>query len=61
MSKMTVDEMLEEVLEIERESITKRKNTVDGDNIRLGRYKEDTDVVRKILTIIDERGIENEN
>ena len=61
MSKMTVDEMLEEVLEIERESIRKRKNTVDGDNIRLGRYKEDTDVVRKILTIIDERGIENEN
>lgn len=61
MSKMTVDEMLEEVLEIERESIRKRKNTVDGDNIRLGRYKEDTDVVRKILTIIDERGIGNEN
>ena len=61
MSKMTVDEMLEEVLEIERESIRKRKNTVDGDNIRLGLYKEDTDVVRKILTIIDERGIENEN
>ena len=61
MSKMTVDEMLEEVLEIERESIRKRKNTVDGENTRLGRYKEDTDVVRKILTIIDERGIGNED
>lgn len=61
MSKMTVDEMLEEVLEIERESIRKRKNTVDGEYTRLGRYKEDTDVVRKILTIIDERGIGNED
>ena len=53
--------MLEEVLEIERESIRKRKNTVDGEYTRLGRYKEDTDVVRKILTIIDERGIGNED
>ena len=61
MSKMTVDEMLEEVLEIERESIRKRKNTVDGEYTRLGRYKEDTDVVSKILTIIDERGIGNED
>lgn len=61
MSKVTVDEVIEEILKIEKESIKKRQNVVDASTIKYGRNKEDADVVAKILAVIEAGGIGNEN
>ena len=61
MSNITVNEMIEEILKIERESIKKRHNVVNKNTTRYGRHKEDSDVVNKILAIIEAGGIGNEN
>ena len=61
MSKVSVSEVMEEILNIERESIKKRQNIVSANTAKFGRNKEDADVVNKILAIIEAGGIDDEN
>lgn len=61
MNSVSVSEVMEEILKIERESIKKRQNVVNANTARYGRNKEDADVVNKILAIIEAGGIGNEN
>ena len=52
MSDVTVLDVMEDVLEIERQSIKKRQDTVNANTIKLGRNKADSDVVNKILAVL---------
>ena len=61
MSKITVAEMIEEILDIERESIKKRKQVVSANTAKYGKNKADSDAVNAILAKIDNEGIGNEN
>ena len=61
MSDVTVLDVMEEVLKIERQSIKKRQDTVNANTIKFGRNKADSDVVNKILAVLEEGGIGNED
>ena len=61
MSNITVEEVMDKVLEIERESIKKRQDVVNADTVKFGRNKADMDVVNKILAVLEAGGIGNED
>lgn len=61
MNNITVDEVIEEILEIERKSIKKRRQIVSTNTIKYGRNKADADVVNEILAKIEAGGIGNED
>lgn len=61
MSDVTIGDVMEEILKIERESIRKRKDVVTVNTAKFGKNKADADVVNKILAILEAGGIGNEN
>lgn len=61
MNKLTVDKMVDIILDMERESIKKRGDIVTTNTIKYGKYKADSEVVNRILLELSERGIKNEN
>ena len=61
MSKLTVDEAMEKILKIERESIKKRQDVVSANTMKFGKNKADADVVHAILNILEEEGVGNED
>lgn len=61
MSDITVLDVMEEVLKIERQSIRKRQDTVSANTTKFGRNKADSDVVNKILAVLEAGGIGNED
>lgn len=61
MSNVTIDDVIEEILEIERKSIKKRKQIVSANTMKYGKNKADADVVNEILAKIEAGGIGNED
>lgn len=61
MSNVTIDEVIEEILEIERKSIKKRKQIVSTNTMKYGKNKADADVVNEILAKIEAGGIGDED
>lgn len=61
MSNITIDDVIEEILEIERKSIKKRKQVVSANTMKYGKNKADADVVNEILAKIEAGGIGNED
>lgn len=61
MSNITIDQVIEEILEIERKSIKKRKQIVSASTIKYGKNKADADVVNEILAKIEAGGIGDED
>lgn len=61
MNDISVSEVIEEVLNIEKESIRKRQDVVNVNTSKFGRNKADADVVNKILAILEAGGIGNED
>lgn len=61
MSNVTIDEVIEEILEIERKSIKKRKQVVSANTMKYGKNKADADVVNEILAKIEAGGVGDED
>jgi len=61
MSNVTIDDVIAEILEIERKSIKKRKQIVSTNTMKYGKNKADSDVVNEILAKIEAGGIGNED
>lgn len=61
MSNVTISDVIEEILEIERKSIKKRKQVVSANTVKYGKNKADADVVNEILAKIEAGGIGNED
>lgn len=61
MSKVTIQEMIEEVLKIEKVTIKKRHDTVKANPDRFGKLKVDSEAVNRILATIEAGGIGDED
>lgn len=61
MSNISVDEVMEEVIRIEKESIKKRQDIINANTTKFGKNKADVDVVNKILAVLEAGGVGNED
>lgn len=61
MSNITVLEMVDEILKIEKEAIRRRRDVVSTNTMKYGKNKADADVVTKIINILNERGVGDDN
>lgn len=61
MNDKEIKEIVDEILKIEKESINRRRDTINAATTKFGRNKADSDVVNRILAIMELGGQDNEN
>lgn len=61
MSDITVEQMADEIIKIEEESLKKRIDVLANKDRYYGKSKIDSDAVNKIIAVLDAGGVGSEN